>query len=336
MDNNNQDDFQAALATEFDFTPDEPVKPAPDADDKDDEVKTPSANEEPAKPAKPAKPAEPTTPAEPAAKPQDGEPEKKIETAEEIANREGKEDVQEAPKPLTQDDIRAAVRDVTTESQQRIEQRSTVQEEIIKTAYPEGLDTKVYDSDGKVIETAQDIVDRGLINERTGEPYTYEQAASFMLEANRKMAENVAKVNSWAETVAEENISLQEGNYRVMQEFGEILKAMPNLAKELANTYVETQLEWDAKGNYITKMHMKPEDFYRLAVAPYKQVGQQMADKKAAEAEAAKAAEAEKKQQEQDEQNERLGLPAQRGASHQKANTGDPMLDALVDELDKG
>jgi hypothetical protein len=81
---------------------------------------------------------------------------------------------------------------------------------------------------------------------------------------------------------------------------------------------------------------MSPEAYYNRALAPYKQLGQALAEKQALEAAQVAAAQEEARQQQQDEQAERNGMPPQRGTSDVKANTGDPMLDALVDELNKG
>lgn len=335
MDDNNkltESDFQDALATEFGLVPDSATPPAADdtpptppapAPADDDAGATPPAAEEQVPPAGDTPPAgEPANPQGDATPPAAGEEEQPPAAGE-----------AEQPKPLTPDDIKAAIREANQETAQRVDQVHSAREEIISKIYPGGIDRNIYDSDGKVIKTAQDIVDRGLINERTNEAYTYEEAASFVLEANRKMTENINELNQWAENVAEQNISLVESNKRVMDQWGETLKAMPDVAKELAETYITTQLEFDKTGSYITRMGMSPEQFYSTVLAPYKQMGATMAQQQAAEQAAAQqqAAQAAAAQQQ-----ERNGLPPQRGTAETKANTGDPMLDALVDELNKG
>lgn len=335
----NQDEFQAALATEFDLAPatDDLTPPAPTpAVDEGAGEQAPKTGTEGNEPVPPAagdepKPGEPTPPQGAEQQPS------KQETEEEKANRLATEAANaEPPKPLTAEDIQAAIRADRAETQNRVNSLHTVREEIINTLHPEGIDQHVYDSNGQVVKTAQDIVDRGLVNERTGEPYTYEEAASFMLEAGRQMQKNVEELNQWAEGVAEENINLLEGNQRVMAEWGDVLKAMPTLAQELATEYITTQLQFDKSGNYITKMNMTPEAYYKRALAPYKQYGQALAEKNELEAKLQAKADADAAQAQQNEQAERFGLPPQRGQSDQKANTGDPMLDALVDELNKG
>lgn len=342
MSDNNQDEFQTALAAEFDLPPDtdDTTPPAPaTASDEDGGEKPPKVELEGEQPVPPVAEGEKPKPSESADLQNDEQ--SKQETAEEKANRETKEAANtEPPKPLTAEDIQAAIRADRTETQGRVEQIHSVREEIVGKLYPEGIDKNIYDTDNKVIKTAQDIVDRGLMNERTKEPYTYEEAASFILDANRQMAQNIEELNSWAETVAEQNISLIESNQRVISQWGEILNAMPDLAKELADEYINTQLEFDKTGSYITRMGMLPEKYYSRIMAPYKKLGEALANQQATQqttqAQQEQQLKAEKQQKQQDEQAERNGLPPQRGNSSTKANTGDPMLDALVDELNKG
>jgi hypothetical protein len=220
------------------------------------------------------------------------------------------------------------MREYNEQTTGRISQIHEARDEIISKLHPEGIDQNIYDTEGNVIKTAQDIVDRGLVNERTGDAFTYEEAASFMLQAQQQMAKNVEELNQWADNVAEQNISLLESNQRVMSEWGDVLKAMPNIANQLAERYVTTQIKFDKTGSYITEMHMSPEDFYALTLSPYKQLGEAMAKQ---EAQAAQTQQVEQ----QNEQSERMGLP-QRGQSATRSNTGDDMLDALIDEMNKG
>lgn len=301
------DDFQQALAEEFDLAPPEPAEETP-ATPEEPGSEAEEVEEEPA--------AEGQVPPEgEEEKPAEGEPAKPSEEEEEEA------------KPVTKGDILAAIREDREESATRIDRVHEVSQKVIEQLHPEGIDTNIYDSNGNVIKTAQDIVDKGLINRDTGEPFTYEQAASWMLQAQQQMAKNVEELNHYAEDIAEKNVSLFESNARVMRDHGDLLKAMPNLAQELAQKYVDTQVEWDKTGNYITKMNMSPETFYKLTLAPYRQYADAIAEKQALESQL-------KSKEETAEQEERMGIP-QRGSSKAKSATGDAMLDALIDELDK-
>jgi hypothetical protein len=332
-------DFGAVFQAEMTPTPAAPATPpvaTPPASEEAPVTPTPAA---PTPPADDVTPPAPTPPAENAGTPAEKTDEEKAaeaeaellksETPEETANRHAKEAEGELPKYATKEDVIDAMREYNKETTGRVEQIHQARDEVISTLHPEGIDRNIYDTEGRVIKTAQDIVDRGLINERTGEAYTYEEAASFVLEANRQMDKNIEELNSWAEDVAEQNISLVEGNKRVMEKWGDVLKAMPELAKELAEEYITTQLEFDKTGSYITRKGMEPEKYYDRVLAPYKQYGQAIAEKNELEAKL-------QSQQQQSEQAERNGIPPQRGTSDVKANTGDPMLDALVDELKKG
>lgn len=324
-------DFQSALMAEMGVepTPDPNPDPAPTPDPTPDPEPTPDPSPEPVADTK-----------------TDEEKEAELvknETAEETAARhEAAAAVQsaEAPKPLTKEDIAELLNERETAVTSHTTQIKEASKQVIEKLYPEGIDKNIYDSEGKVIKTAQDIVDRGLINENTGEAFTYEQAASFMLEAGRKLTENIAELESYAEGIAEKNVSLLEGNKRVMDKWGEMLgkDGKPGtLPKEdvatLADTYIKTQLKFDKTNSYITEMAMSPEEFYNIALAPYARFNaQQQRDAEAAEtarAEAERAAAAAAVV----EQGERAGLPPQRGSSDTPANTGDPMLDALLEEL---
>ncbi len=335
---NNASDFAGALAEEFGYTPEPATPPTPPAPAVDDGAATPPAAEGQVPPKEGEKPAEgePTKPQGGEAEPVKPSEQPKQETPEEIAQRQAEEAAKlEAPKYATADDVKNAIRELNTETTVRVEKLHSAKEQVISILYPEGIDKNIYDDKGRVIKTAQDIVDRGLVKE-DGEPFTYEEAASFVLEANRKMGENIEELNQWASTVAEKNISLMEGNQRVMGKWGDILTAMPDLAKQLAEKYISTQLQFDKTNSYITNMAMQPEDFYDLVMAPYRKLGETLATQKAAEAAQAAAAAKEVEANAKNEQSERNGLPPQRGTSTTKANTGDPMLDALVDELNKG
>lgn len=314
MDDNNKPDFMAALNEEFGLTPEDttptPPAPTPVADDaKDQPEQPPKADTEEDKPVQPAAADD---------KPDDAKP----------AAPQGGEEKVEEPKFATKQDVMDAIRETGQETAQRVTKVNSARDEIIDKLYPEGIDKNVYDSNGKVIKTAQDIVDRGLINERTGEPYTYEEAASFMLEAGRKTAENLEELNSWAENVAEQNITLIESNHRVMDKWGDTLKSLPKEdVEKLAAQYIST-LEFDKTNSYVTKVVISPEQFYDIALAPYAQLNEALAKNAEYEAEA-------KRLRDEAEQAERSGLPPQRGTSATKSNTGDPMVDALIDEMNK-
>lgn len=334
--NETDNNYADVLATELGYeaetaTPPTPAEPpaGDDAGQSDSQQTTAVEDEQqqvqpPAGPPKPEEtptpPADGTPPATPPATP----------TPEEKANAEGQQAATppEAPAPLTAEDIRAAIQADREQVSQRVNAVSTARNEIIEKMYPQGIDQNIYDSNGNIIKTAQDIVDRGILKD-DGEPYTYEEAASFVLRASQEMAKNVEELNQWADNIAEQNISLAESNARVISKWGDILKAMPDVAQKLASDYISTQLEFDKTKSFITRMGMAPEQFYDIALGPYRKLGEALAEKQALEAQ-------QQQQQQESEQQERNGgIPPQRGTSDTPPNTGDPMLDALLVELGK-
>ena len=293
-----QAEFQSALADEFELDkPDEVVEDKP----------TTEAEETPVKEDEPAVKEEPST--------------------EEAPATEEVEDT--TPKYATKQDVLDAMKEYNSETTGRIDKVAEASKEIIEKLHPEGIDQNIYDTNGEVIKTAQDIVDRGLTNPRTLEAFTYDEAASFMLEAGKTNAANLEELNNYATDIAEKNISLLEGNNRVMDLYGDLITAMPNVAKQIAEKYITTQLQFDPTNSYITGMVTTPEEFYGLMMAPYRELGASLASKEAQDAH-------DQAQDAQNEQSERNGLPTQRGTTDMPSNTGNAMVDALIDEMNKG
>lgn len=257
------------------------------------------------------------------------EPEEQEETPKpEEEAPETKED-EEAPKFATKEDIIAALREdreSTSKHQAEVQQFSeTVKKSVIEQLHPDGIDNKLYDSNGKVINTAQDIVDRGLINPDTQEPFEYEEAARWMLNAQQTMNKQVEDLNAYAEQVADVYVNLKEGNDRVEELYGDYLKVMPGVAQQLSEAYAKTLVK-DENG-IVIRAPLDPVEYYQMSLAPYIKLGEEMVAKSEREAREAKEAEEVQK-------NERMGLP-QRGQSKSKPNTGDPFLDALIEEMEE-
>lgn len=313
-DDNQPNEFADALAAELNGDEAPPV-PAPEAP-------TPQggAEEEDQPPAPKAEPEGQVPPVE------EQKPEGEKAPEGEPANAQAEE--QQQPAFATKDDIKSALTEYDQERSQRIETVRRVREEIIEKLYPEGIDKNIYDTNGNVIKTAQDIVDRELLNPRTGEPFTYEEAASWMLNAQQQMNKNIEELYKYAEDIGELNVSLIESNRRVMELHGETLKNLPEgIAEKLAAAYVKT-LEFDKTGSYVVKAKIDPVEFYDLALAPYNELRETLAENQ-------RLAEEQKQKDAEAERDERAGLPPQRGVNKSKSNTGDPMLDALLDEIEK-
>lgn len=314
-----ESEFQSAFETEMGDATTPPVATAtPPVDE--DKKEEPPVVEEPKKEVEEPKVEEPKV-EEPA----------KVETPEEQTAREAdeaaKKSAEEQPKYATKDDVVEALREFNSETTGRLDMVKKTTDQVIEKIYPEGIDQNIYDTNGNVIKTAQDIVDKGLLKEN-GEPYNYDEAASFMLQAQQKVAKNMEELNDWAEKVAEKNVNLYEGNLRVMNKWGDTLAELTQQEREaIADAYMQT-LTFDETNSYITEMKLTPEQYYDITLAPYTKLNTALEAQKKLEEEA-------KTQEQKVEQEERNGIPPRRGTSDTKSNTGDANLDALVDELKK-
>lgn len=227
------------------------------------------------------------------------------------------------PEYATKDDVKSAFREFNQEQTQRISTVKSAQQAVLEKIAPDGLDRNIYDSDGNVVHTAQDIIDRGLFNPKTQAPFeSYEEAASWMMDAQKTKNEEAERLESQAEALAELNVNLMEDQQRVVDQWGDTLKAMPEVAKRLADTYVRHFVKSDPKTEMIVEVAKTPTEFYNEMVPLYVQAAEAQAEAERIKTEyQAKAT-----------QDERVDLPA-RGRSKSKANTGRGDLDALLDEF---
>jgi methyl-accepting chemotaxis protein len=233
----------------------------------------------------------------------------------------------EQPGYATKDDVAAALREYTQEQTDRSSLLKRASTEVIEKMYPDGIDKNIYDSNGNKIETAQDIIDRGLANPQSGELFdTYEEAASWLLNAQRTTNQNAEDLQNYADDVAEVNVDLNNGIQRIDAEWGQVLDSMPKVAEQIKNNYENTLVK-DSKTGLVTKAPIDIKQFYDSALAPYMQLGEQMAKNEQLE-------KMQKDRQAVDDRDERIDMPS-RGSSKTKANTGDEFVDALIDEINE-
>lgn len=158
--------------------------------------------------------------------------------------------------------------------------------------------TRLEDADGDPIETIQDVMQ--LRNPNTGQRFTAEEAAQYLLQAQRHFDKQQEETRSKVDDIVEVNLNIKEQAEAVKSEYGEILAHMPKLRARLWNQFKAT-LDTDESGEVFTRMPLSMKEFYDTAMAPYvKQVedmkanAQAEADKKAKEEAEAKKKEAEK------------------------------------------
>lgn len=313
----NVDDFHAAFAAELGVEP--PKEETPPADD------TPPAGDD-------TPPADdtggegetPPAPEQGGETPPEGE-ETPPEGDEEQPPAEEPPSADEPPKPIDRNDIISAIREEREAQQARQNRVSDVKQMVLEHLHPQGIDRKLYDSENRVINTAQDIVDRGLINPETKESFTYEEAARWMMNAQKELNQQVEQVEKYAEEIGEVYVNLKEGNDRVEELYGDYLRVMPGVSKQLSEMYFKT-LRIDPETNIVIEAPLDPVEFYSKALAPYiKMAEQAVAQQQKEDAEAKKRANSQR--------DDRTGLPP-RGSTKSKPNTGDPFLDALMNEME--
>jgi hypothetical protein len=247
----------------------EPEKPA--ADDKD------KAEEKPAddKPADGDKKPEdkPADGEKPADKPADGE--------------EKPSDSAEANKPLTREDIRAAMREEQEARDTAASERSSYagqQRDVIREALKlDSTYTTVALDDGTPITSVKQLT--SVINPSTDEPYTREEAATLLLDARKVVDDNMKAYENRVDELTDLNVSFKEQADEVEQKFGDILKAFPDVAQDLLKAYQKTFTTSD-DGKYVTNVPLPPMEFYAPVLGKFRvatdQVTQKQADDKAA------------------------------------------------------
>lgn len=90
----------------------------------------------------------------------------------------------------------------------------------------------------------------------------------YLLNAQQRMRDNVADLNSRISEIASNGITMKQDSEVIAWEYGELLKAMPELQKELWTEYEKTLVK-DPKTGIVIKAPSSLEKFYRIALEPY-------------------------------------------------------------------
>jgi hypothetical protein len=122
------------------------------------------------------------------------------------------------------------------------------------------------DKDGDAINTIQDVM--GLMNPRTGEAFTEEEAAQWLLSAQQRFNQGLANMDNQINQISELNVDLKDQADSITFQYGELLKAMPELQEQLWAKYSKS-FTTDPKTNIITAAPLSMEDFYEIALQPY-------------------------------------------------------------------
>lgn len=179
--------------------------------------------------------------------------------------------------------VKEAIQEIETTRYERQTKYEGFKKEVTETLYPEGIDRQLRDSDGEPITGIDDL--KNLINPKTNDYFTDEEAGAWLLAAQKKLNQDVETVERFIEDVAETNLMLEEGAQRVADKYGELLSKPENqdLKQRLLTTFNKTLVK-DPKTGVAIKAPMDVEEFFDIALDP-------ILTKQAEEAEAKKQAE---------------------------------------------
>lgn len=248
--NNQQPTGEEADASEWDGAVDEifPGLRSPNKEAKKDEPADPSTTTE-------------TTQA-PAQTPEGNQPPKSdgedAEESDEQADEETEPD-------FSSRDSRAAQREI---AQQREAMSADVREQVFADV-PQTL----VDADGDPIRNVEDVMK--LVNPRTGETFTEEEAGMWFLAAQQDFNKNMADLDKRVEQIAEINLDLKDDADMIRYKYGELLKVLPdpeNPKKLYRDTLWEDYqktLVRDPKSNVVVQTPMPLRTFYERALGPY-------------------------------------------------------------------
>lgn len=222
-----------------------------------------------------------TNPAEPVKTPEEIAREEalKSETPEQKIEREAKE-AEEAAKVEKPNNAPANPRLAAREEAAQIESMKTD----VRAKMFADVSTQLQDADGDPISSIEDVMK--LINPRTGEVFTEEQAGIWLLSAQQQFNQGMAKTEKEIDSIAEVNSDVKYQADSVNAKYGEFLKANTDLRDKLWAQYEKTLVKDPASG-VITSAPVSLEEFYDFQLGPRVESQQKAADATAAEAKAA-------------------------------------------------
>lgn len=204
-------------------------------------------------------------------KPTGGEPEGAAKPGEEKPTPgDGNKPADKTEKPGEGKEAPAPPADTTVRDQRTLQREIAEDEKAMKSDIKEKLFSDVQaeltDSDGDPIRTIQDV--QKLLNPNTGKPFTDEEAASYLLQAQRYLENQLKETDVKIQEIADVNLSIKDQADSVRDKYGQLLKALPNLQKQVWAAYEETLIK-DEKTGIILKAPVNMQRFYDTALAGY-------------------------------------------------------------------
>lgn len=165
----------------------------------------------------------------------------------------------------------AAARDARIAARESAQQVEKMQSDVREKMFAD-LPTTLQDADGDPINGIEDV--QKLINPRTQEPFTEEEAGMWLLSAQQKFNESLVSAEKQIEKVANVNMDLKDQADRVTEKYGKMLAAKPELRDKLWLRFEKTLVK-DGKSELITDMPFPLEEFYDTALEPYLEIEKQ-------------------------------------------------------------
>lgn len=266
-----EDDFGKQLADAFnadleghEAAPNGEAAVAPDAPKDPAKVIPPAPNVEEPKKDEPVIPADPnkkdeefqTPPADPA-KPPEGDP-----AAPETPETPPEEPA--APQPLTRGDVADVIRQMRNEDRISTTAVSDATKDVMNAYYPDGLSNTLVDqASGKELKSPQDVVDAS-----NGE-MTTEQAAQWLLNEQYKLDQNIAKIRSDAQGIAETTLTFRNNGTAAIEKYEPLFKAYPKLQAKVFDKMMKFVKADQQKGVILSAPD--PMEFYDDYLEPYQQ-----------------------------------------------------------------
>lgn len=186
------------------------------------------------------------------------------ETPEQKAERESKEAADEAAKQEAES-ANSSVRDSRLAARQTAQELKTIQGDVREKMFAE-VPKVLQDADGDPIRSIEDVM--GLINPRTGAAFTEEEAATWLLGAQQQFTKNLTDMETQINEIAELNLDIKDQADVISNEYGELLKALPQLRTQIWSEFEKTLVK-DEKTGIITKAPVSLQGFYKTALEPY-------------------------------------------------------------------
>lgn len=133
--------------------------------------------------------------------------------------------------------------------------------------------TELRDLEGNAIKTPEDLMQYN--NQATGQPFTREEAREYLADQKQALADKNTRDDAEIDRITDLNLNLRDQVDVIDYQYGELLKAMPELKDQLWSDYLKTVTQ-DSKSGIITAAPLRLEDFYRRALEPYAEMGRRL------------------------------------------------------------